>query len=760
MMHISNSMMTIFLVIAQIGAAFSGILLLSLLVRKFRNESHFLLLLRRLLAFLLLVGASLSVVLVAQEFSLETLFRNIGLSLLFLIGASTWCAKSLLFEKSGHKMLVVLVVAGLELFSYLNISTGYFGATFSDNGEIAEIYLTSAGKLLFSSIVVLAVLFLSRTEILWNMLIFRFGRRGKNVAKMLLILMISTLIFASLSIVFWRISPILLAIVVWESTCLFIVLRAAFKNAPGIPALQTAPQLRLTYALSSGALIYGGIYLITFGLIVKLAIWIGGDWQLFVSFLAALGAVVLALILVSHQSLRARWKDFIDHNLMERRYDFRRELRIFSEAIAGDLSRDELIEIFCQTVRKIFRTKEICLLAKNEDTGDFDLYMPANKNNSAGSICLAPFQVSWLARMNESFIVDKLVQTFQQENAQDELARILLQNRLQWGVCLSAANCLLGVLFIGEKPQGKRFDREDRQLLCLLANAMSLELHRSNLRQIVHDAEQMESIYRVTSFIMHDLRNVVSTLSLLTQNAKIHLDKKPFRKDFIPTLDRASCEMLQLTDRLSSIKAGGEMQQLARCYPATMLVETIKDVQIPGRITVSTEIANLPAATWDENQIRVVLRNLLKNAVEAMPQNGTLEIRAKADAGWILFSIADSGVGMAQEFIRHRLFKPNQTTKSKGLGIGMYQSRKIVRMHKGEILVDSVPGKGTTMILRLPIHVGAESSSMGEMVAEREGERESWRERERLTGRNDERERWGEGKEMAEGNDARKTYCY
>ncbi|MFQ5628021.1 MAG: ATP-binding protein, partial [bacterium] len=411
-----------------------------------------------------------------------------------------------------------------------------------------------------------------------------------------------------------------------------------------------------------------------------------------------------------------------------------------NEAIAGDLNSDELIRTFCQTVCSAFHIKDFCLLVKNEDTGDFDVFKPAKKTNKVISIDIEPSQLAWLARVNESFPVSRFIQAFQNNEKKDKLIALLGRNNFHLGVCLSVTNSLSGVLFIGEKRGSQRFTREDRQLLNLLVNTMSLELHRCNLRQIVHDTQQMESIYRVTSFMMHDLRNVVSTLSLLTQNAEVHIDKKAFRKDFVATLDRVSREMLQLTDRLSSIKTGAEKQQLARCYPAQMLAEVLDDLQIPNKIAVSTAIENLPSAKWDENQIRVVLRNLIKNAVEAMPGGGALQIDAKAEAGWISFSVVDSGVGMAPEFIRSRLFKPNQTTKPKGLGIGMYQSREIVRLHGGEILVESVPGKGTTMAVRLPIRAGAKNSSIREMPPGGEDERESWRVGEREIGRNGTRE--------------------
>jgi hypothetical protein len=138
---------------------------------------------------------------------------------------------------------------------------------------------------------------------------------------------------------------------------------------------------------------------------------------------------------------------------------------------------------------------------------------------------------------------------------------------------------------------------------------------------------------------------------------------------------------------------------------------------MPANIDLSAVIPSLPNAVWVKDQIKAVLRNLLLNAIEAMPRGGRLSIQATESESQLHFSISDTGIGMDEDFIHHRLFRPHQTTKSKGLGIGMYQSKEMVAAHRGRILVSSQPNHGTCFDVFLPLSP-VEVTKLGEAVRE------------------------------------------
>ena len=91
-----------------------------------------------------------------------------------------------------------------------------------------------------------------------------------------------------------------------------------------------------------------------------------------------------------------------------------------------------------------------------------------------------------------------------------------------------------------------------------------------------------------------------------------------------------------------------------------------------------------------------VVTNLVLNAREAVLPAGEVRIETAQGNGWVILTVADNGSGMAPEFLNRLLFRPFQTTKKNGLGIGLFQSKIIIEAHKGKVEVASQPGKGTT----------------------------------------------------------------
>ena len=114
---------------------------------------------------------------------------------------------------------------------------------------------------------------------------------------------------------------------------------------------------------------------------------------------------------------------------------------------------------------------------------------------------------------------------------------------------------------------------------------------------------------------------------------------------------------------------------------------------------------NSPSILADPGQLQKVLTNLLLNAKEAVngASAGEIRLRTAQENGWVLLSVADNGCGMSQEFMRRSLFRPFQTTKKSGLGIGMFHSKAIVEAHQGRIEVESKVGEGTTFRVLLPM---------------------------------------------------------
>jgi signal transduction histidine kinase len=247
---------------------------------------------------------------------------------------------------------------------------------------------------------------------------------------------------------------------------------------------------------------------------------------------------------------------------------------------------------------------------------------------------------------------------------------------------------------------------DETRLLAESFNRMTDRLRE----QIAREAEsrQFQSFMRLSAMLTHDLKNAISSLSLLVQNMERQFHKEEFRADAMSSLTEATDKLRSLVAKLSVPvqSLSGEHQ---RPRP-TDLVPVIKrvlasTVESAGLLhEIETRLPPSLVATVEADRIEKVIENLILNALEAMGmKKGKLTIEAGPEAdGKIFFSVSDTGVGMSEEFRRTKLFHAFATTKSKGVGLGLYTCREVIRAHNGNIEVESQRGVGTTFRVVLP----------------------------------------------------------
>jgi len=196
-------------------------------------------------------------------------------------------------------------------------------------------------------------------------------------------------------------------------------------------------------------------------------------------------------------------------------------------------------------------------------------------------------------------------------------------------------------------------------------------------------------------------------LSLLAENAPEHMDDPDFQTDAIRTLSQVTDRMQRLlaTLRASDRTPAPSIVPVGLAHAVDAWVSELKP-RIPSRIVLETRLASTPDVATDTEQLRSVFLNLILNAVDAIEGQGRITVQTGADGHWATLVVADTGHGMSASFVRDRLFRPFQTTKPRGLGIGLYQCRHIVQGLGGELAVNSTEGIGTRMLVRLPLASG------------------------------------------------------
>jgi signal transduction histidine kinase len=238
-------------------------------------------------------------------------------------------------------------------------------------------------------------------------------------------------------------------------------------------------------------------------------------------------------------------------------------------------------------------------------------------------------------------------------------------------------------------------------------NAMSDRLRDLIAREA--ESRQFQSFLRISAMVSHDLKNAIAGLSLLVSNMEKQFHREEFRADAIESLREATERLKRTVARLSepAKTLSGEYRLNAR---PTDLVPIIRRVLAtnaePSRPLYEIE-ANLPdtlVATVEAERVENVVENLVINALEAMGAKGgklTVEAGQLGD-DYVFVSVADTGQGMSEDFIKMRLFRAFSTTKNKGIGLGLFTCREIVETHGGRLEVKSEVGVGTRFRVVLP----------------------------------------------------------
>jgi putative PEP-CTERM system histidine kinase len=271
-------------------------------------------------------------------------------------------------------------------------------------------------------------------------------------------------------------------------------------------------------------------------------------------------------------------------------------------------------------------------------------------------------------------------------------------------VPLIAGGELLGVMMLGDRVSGERFSLQDLDLLKSIGDQVAANLLNIKLSQRLSQAKQLEAFQTMSTFFVHDLKNTASTLSLMLQNLPIHFNDPQFREDALRGISKTVIHINDLIKRLSLLRQELTIQPVEADLNAAV-TEGLKCLDAAPAIELVKEFRTLPKVRFDPAQIQNVVVNLALNAKDAINARGQIRVETSQQNGWVVLSVTDSGCGMDPEFMQRSLFRPFQTTKKQGIGIGMFQCKMIVEAHHGKIEVQSELNKGTTFRILLPTPV-------------------------------------------------------
>jgi putative PEP-CTERM system histidine kinase len=404
--------------------------------------------------------------------------------------------------------------------------------------------------------------------------------------------------------------------------------------------------------------------------------------------------------------VRNSTKQFINRHFKRPSHDYRKVWTTITQRTVAVLDREELSRRMVGAIADTFETLSVTIWLA--DTGNNRFVFAASTSldsRSAASVPVADAVYRELAALSADSI-----QPVDLDRSDEKWCALLKASNPSLfpeigghRLCMPLVfgGELAGLLVMGDRVRGVPFTVEDLELLKCLGDQMAAALRTLNLSEKLVRAKEMEAFQVMSAFLVHDLKNTASALSLTLRNLPVHFDNPAFREDALRTLSRSVQRVNELIGRLSTLRQKLELQR--RPTDVNQLVAAaLKSVGELPQIKLVQDCQPLPTIPVDAAQIESVIVNLLLNAREAISGPGEIHVTTRSQDGDVLLTVRDNGCGISPEFMANSLFKPFKTSKKTGLGIGMYQTKTVVDAHGGRLTVESEVGKGTTFRVLLP----------------------------------------------------------
>lgn len=481
-----------------------------------------------------------------------------------------------------------------------------------------------------------------------------------------------------------------------------------------------SPRLRPSRAVafqSISLLLIGG-YLAA---MVAMAQWLafaGSDYAALLQIAFVVAASTIALLVLPSQRLRGWLRVTAAKHLFQHRYDYRAEWLRFTRTIGqGGQKEATLDERVIRAVADITDSPAGLLLTQS-DTGGFDLaarwqWPTAEVPGEA----LEPAAIRAIERSSYVADLDALRSGKRDAKIDFEMPAWLMNEPRAWAlVPLLHFERLVGVIVLARPAHARPLDWEDFDLLRVAGQQLASYLAEHSGQAALAEAARFDDFHRRIAFVMHDIKNLASQLGLLARNAEAHADNPEFRADMLVTLRNSADKLNALIARLSRYGPATNVE-FAEVRADTVARAVVNQLQ--GRNPVSLVECEPIKVSADPELLEQVLLHLVQNAIDASPEDAPVFVRVAHEGLHGVIEVVDSGIGMSAEFVRMRLFKPFDSTKQGGFGIGAYEARELIRAMQGRIDVESRQGLGTRFIIRLPL---AETAELIKFMAAQSGE--------------------------------------
>lgn len=436
----------------------------------------------------------------------------------------------------------------------------------------------------------------------------------------------------------------------------------------------------------------------------------GGNWGTLIQILLMTLALTGIAVLFLSDSARTKLSVFIDKHFFVHKYDYRSQwLNLIHQLTATGNGHQDVHQRAILAVAGTFKCPGGMLWLNNRfgkfhpvaslhmRTGNLELEEPADSN-----FCRILREQEWVFSPHAP-THDEL--GTHNESLPDWSRRM---SDIWLIMPLLVDHELIGFMVLAAPAQESPLTWEDLDLLKTVGREVAVYLSRNESAEMLAQSKQFDAYNKLTAFIMHDLKNLIAQQALVVENAARHKENPAFVDDMIRTIDNSVQRMSNLLKKLQQTQPTS-----GRSLPLkNVVINSVKKCQdrVPRpSLRILNDSLKVVA---DEDNLEMIITHIIKNAQEATPAQGYVDVVMRSNGGLAIIDVEDNGSGMDAEFIRKRLFRPFDTTKSgKGMGIGVYQTREFIRNLGGDVTVRSEPGIGTTFTISIPVDAPAKTAS-------------------------------------------------
>ncbi len=443
-----------------------------------------------------------------------------------------------------------------------------------------------------------------------------------------------------------------------------------------------------------------GVYFIVLGLLGEAMKYFDVSFAQYVTiFFAFAGGIALIVLLLSEQ-LRRRVNVFISKHFFAQKHDYRHTWMALTNRLVSCTTPAAMEQGILAAYCEMFGLGGASLYIFDRGSGR---YMPAAEHALPHALPRAETGLSASTGLLSYFLDQNRVWNLADaEYAPTEGERSFAAvTGAQFVVPLICNHQVEALVVFGRQVAPEQFTFEDYDLMKIMARQSALVLSNLRLSEELIETRELAAVARLSSFVVHDLKNLTYSLSLIMDNAEEHMGNADFQRDMMVTVRHTIENMKSLTQRLKAIpgKSGTSREWHDLHQLSAAVAEELKKTRSRARIVCNgTPVLSLV----DGDEIKKVIVNLVQNGLDAAGEEGTILVETGTNNGHAYLSVSDTGCGMTKDFMENHLFKPFRTTKAKGLGIGLYQCKQIVEAHSGMLVVKSEAGKGSVFTVYLP----------------------------------------------------------